>query len=97
MTASRLAKVQSRLLAPDLAKAASINVPRDGGACLAISAVIKEAQMDMVACSRGHSNHTRRAVPVIGKILDFTGVACIHPVMSWMLLLLLANTAPVSP
>ena len=50
MTAAKLAKAQSRRLAPNLAVAASTNVPRDGaGARLALSAVIKEAQEDIVA------------------------------------------------
>ena len=50
MTAAKLAKAQSRRLAPNLAVAASTNVPRDGaGARLALSAVIKAAQEDIVA------------------------------------------------
>ena len=54
MTASRLAKAQSRRLAPNLAKAASTSVPRDGaGARLAIAARLEPGD--------GRRGGTRRA------------------------------------
>ena len=50
MTATKLAKAQSRRLAPNLARAANTIVPRDGaGARLALAAVTKAAQEDIVA------------------------------------------------
>ena len=66
MTASRLAKAQSRRLAPNLAKAASTSVPRDGaGARLATPAVVKGAQVDMVASGVLQHRDTANIEPLV--------------------------------